>query len=99
MQTGQPPNILAHKLCSLTGRDEPKDVVDIWAITRENDIDWEEIYTEAQSKAAGVYPPAVAPKIDNIPERMLERIKLTDPFLWRPIPSRERPADRFDPIC
>lgn len=73
-----PRNILANKLCSLTGRDEPKDVIDIWVINRENDINWKETFTGAQSKAAGVFPPAVARKIDQMPDQMLDRIKLTD---------------------
>ncbi|MFB6346197.1 MAG: nucleotidyl transferase AbiEii/AbiGii toxin family protein [bacterium] len=73
-----PRNILANKLCSLSGRDEPKDVVDIWAIDRENEIHWEKIFTQAQSKTAGVYPPAVARKIDEMPEEMFGRIKFTD---------------------
>jgi len=73
-----PRNILANKLCSLAGRDEPKDVIDIWVIDRENEIDWEGIFTEAQSKAAGVFPPEMARKINQMPEGMLDRIKFTD---------------------
>lgn len=71
-------NILANKLGALLHREEPKDVVDIWVIWRENEIDWPEMFTAAGSKAAGIYPPQVGRKIDEMPETLLEKIKFTE---------------------
>lgn len=68
-------NILANKLTAIIGRDEPKDVVDIWAIAKDKKINWKEIYTVGNSKAVGIFPPNVAEKLSEFPVKMLDEIK------------------------
>ncbi len=71
-------NILANKLTALLGRDEPKDVVDIWALSLKYDFNWEGIFTAANSKAVGVFPPEVAQKLASFPRELLNVIKWTE---------------------
>ncbi|HPN32372.1 MAG TPA: nucleotidyl transferase AbiEii/AbiGii toxin family protein [bacterium] len=69
-------NILSNKLTCLQSRMQPKDLVDIWVIWRENkSIDWREIFTASQSKAAGIYPPQIARLISTFPDSELDQIK------------------------
>lgn len=67
--------ILANKLSALLGRDDPKDIVDIWIIASHKDIDWRDIFTDVSSRAAGVFPPLIAEKIATFPLKLLESIK------------------------
>lgn len=71
-------NILSNKLSALISRDEPKDVVDIWAIATNEIIDWREIFTSANSKAVGIFPPEVAKRLSKFPTDLLQLIKWTD---------------------
>lgn len=75
LQTDNIENILANKLIAIIGRDEPKDIVDIWAISKHQHVDWEEIFTASNSKAVGIFPPNVAEKISEFPTEMLSEIK------------------------
>ncbi len=69
-------NILSNKLTCLQSRMQPKDLVDIWVIWRENkSIDWKKIFTVSQSKAAGIYPPQIAHLISTFPDSELNQIK------------------------
>ncbi|EKD79898.1 MAG: hypothetical protein ACD_40C00268G0004 [uncultured bacterium] len=72
------PNILSNKITAITSRDEPKDVVDIWIIAKNNEIDWPKIYQAANSKAVGIFPPDVAKKLLSLPIELLEQIKWID---------------------
>ena len=76
-------NILANKLTALVSRDEVKDVVDIWKIWQETDLDWEEVFLNANSKAVGISPIAVAKKLDSFPPALLSQIK------WQQEPPSE----------
>jgi len=58
-----PENILANKLTALLGRNEPKDVADVWALTLGLGLSIKEAITGAQSKAAGLYPPDLARRL------------------------------------
>lgn len=71
-------NILSNKLSAIMGRDEPKDIVDIWAIAKENQIDWKHIFTSANSKAVGIFPPDVARKLTEFNPELLKLIKWID---------------------
>jgi predicted nucleotidyltransferase component of viral defense system len=46
-----PLNILSNKLTAIVGRDEPKDVFDIYAIANHYKFNWTEIFIEARNKA------------------------------------------------
>jgi hypothetical protein len=46
-----PLNILANKLTAIIGRDEPKDVIDIYFIAKSYKFNWLKIFTEAKNKA------------------------------------------------
>lgn len=70
-----PERILANKLSALLGRDDPKDVVDIWIIASHKTIDWRSMFTDISSRAAGVFPPLIAEKIATFPLELLETIK------------------------
>lgn len=68
-------NILSNKITAITSRDEPKDVVDIWVIAKNDQIDWPKIYQAANSKAVGIFPPDVAQKLLSLPLELLDQIK------------------------
>lgn len=68
-------NILSNKITALIGRDEPKDVVDIWVINKGTKIDWKGIFMDANSKAVGILPPEVAQKLETFPLELLDKIQ------------------------
>lgn len=70
-----PERILANKLSALVGRDDPKDVVDLWVVATHETIDWRSIFTDISSRAAGVFPPFIAEKISSFPLELLDVIK------------------------
>lgn len=49
-------NILANKVTALLDREEPKDLADIWGFCCQKDLSLQAAITDAQSKAAGVFP-------------------------------------------
>jgi hypothetical protein len=53
-------NILSNKVTALFDREEPKDLADIWGFCCKMDLSIEEAITNAQSKAAGVFPADLA---------------------------------------
>ena len=77
-QTDNIENILANKLTAIIGRDEPKDIVDIWAISKNQKVGWREIFTASNSKAVGIFPPNVAQKMAEFPITLLDEIKWTE---------------------
>lgn len=70
-----PENILANKITAVLSRDEPKDIVDIWIIATKTSVNWPQIFTAANSKAVGIFPPAIAQKIAEFPLELLQQIK------------------------
>lgn len=56
-------NILANKLSALIGRDEPRDIADIWGICTQLGLPLKSAINGAQSKAEGIYPPELARKL------------------------------------
>jgi predicted nucleotidyltransferase component of viral defense system len=68
-------NILSNKLSALIGRDDPKDVVDIWVIAKHKTVDWKEMFVSANSKAVGIFPPEVAQKLVDFPLKLIDKIK------------------------
>ena len=49
-------NILANKVTALLDREEPKDLADIWGFCCQKNLSLRSSITDAQSKAAGVFP-------------------------------------------
>ncbi len=74
-----PENILANKLTALLGRDEPKDVADVWKLTGEMGLSIKKAITGARSKAAGIYPPALARRLFTITRADWEAVRWTTP--------------------
>jgi hypothetical protein len=64
-----PENILANKLTALLGRNEPKDVADVWALTLGLGLSIKDAITGAQSKAAGLYPPDLARRLFQVTQQ------------------------------
>lgn len=71
-------NILSNKLTAIISRDEPKDIVDVWAIANYTKINWPHIFQDANSKAVGIFPPQIAQKLTTFPTQLLSQIKWTD---------------------
>ena len=55
-----PENILANKLTALSDRDEPKDLADVWGFCCRFGLPLARALDDASSKAAGLFPPALA---------------------------------------
>lgn len=68
-------NILSNKLSALISRDEPKDVVDIWIIAKNQVTDWPTIFRDTNSKATGIFPPDIARRLSEFPPELLNVIK------------------------
>ncbi|NJN43996.1 MAG: hypothetical protein HC806_04230 [Anaerolineae bacterium] len=49
-------NILANKVTALLAREEPKDLADIWGFCCQKKLSLQAAITDAQSKAAGIFP-------------------------------------------
>lgn len=67
-------NILSNKLTALF-RSEPKDVVDIWVLSRRKAFSWKRIIHEAKSKEVGVEPEIIYDIILSFPVAALTEIK------------------------
>jgi len=67
-------NILANKITALRDRSEIKDLVDIREIALQTHPDWKLIFTAANSKAAGIFPPEIAEKMERFSPAGLDRI-------------------------
>ena len=55
-----PENILANKITAIVGRQEPKDLADIWGFCRLKGLSLRTAITDAHGKAAGIFPPDLA---------------------------------------
>jgi hypothetical protein len=67
-------NILSNKITAFKDRDEPKDLADIREIALSINPDWKIIFEAADSKAAGVFPPEIAEKMDKYDLKKMDRI-------------------------
>ena len=56
-------------------RDEPKDVADIWMISKKITVDWKRIFSDVNSKAVGIFPLDVAKRLTDFPIEMIDLIK------------------------
>ncbi len=67
-------NILANKITAIMSRDEPKDVADIWVICQNQKTDWQKVFTDATSKAAGIIPPYIGERLESFPADWISQI-------------------------
>ena len=65
-------NILANKLTALIGREEPKDMVDIFFLLRDG-LDIKKALLDADSKAAGISPPFIAKLLTDFDYGLIEQ--------------------------
>jgi hypothetical protein len=78
-------NILANKVTALLAREEPKDLADVWGFCCNMNLSLKNAITDAQSKAAGIFPADLA--------RVLLSVQKTD---WEAIRwIQAPPADAF----
>ena len=66
-------NILINKITALT-RFEPKDIADIWMISKKQTFSWDDTITKAKSKDAGVNEEQAAGIIRSFPSKFLSKI-------------------------
>ena len=66
-------NILINKITALT-RFEPKDIADIWMISKNQSFSWEDIVTKAKNKDAGVNEEQAAGIIRSFPSKFMSKI-------------------------
>lgn len=85
-------NILANKVSALFGRNEPKDLVDIWAFCFLKNISLQDAITNAQSKAAGIFPADLARLLCSVQENDLKDI------LWTKTPSLEKIVSQLNTL-
>ncbi|OHD50866.1 MAG: hypothetical protein A2096_05275 [Spirochaetes bacterium GWF1_41_5] len=71
-------NILTNKISALF-RYEPKDIADIWIISKNFKFNWEDIITKASAKELGIDPVIAGEIIAAFPEDRLEYIKWMTP--------------------
>lgn len=72
-------NILSNKISALF-RHETKDIVDIWIITQNYRLNWEQILNEAKEKELGIDPIIVAEIIQSFPKNKLNEIRWIHKF-------------------
>ena len=77
-------NILANKLTALVSRDEPKDVVDIVAISSNFGFNWSEVFTYALRKAL-IAEPDISMRLTSFPVELLEG----QDWLMKPVDSND----------
>ena len=70
-------NILANKITAIMGRDDAKDVFDLYLIATHYDVNWQEILEAAHKKAAFSNDDLII-RLKTFPEVMLEKIRLID---------------------
>lgn len=70
-------NILSNKITAVIGRDNPKDVFDIYLIWKNYEIDWKEILESAHQKA-GFSDEELIIRLKSFPRELLSEIKVID---------------------
>ena len=70
-------NILSNKITAVIGRDNPKDIFDIYLISRYYSISWSEILNSAQEKSVFSIDDLII-RLKSFPYRLLESINLIE---------------------
>lgn len=70
-------NILSNKITAVIGRDNPKDIFDIYLICKFYKFDWEDILQSAHKKA-GFSNEELIVRLKSFPQELLNEIKIID---------------------
>lgn len=70
-------NILSNKITAVIGRDNPKDIFDIYLIHKFYKFDWKDIVHSAHKKA-GFSDEELIIRLKSFPKKLLEEIKVID---------------------
>ena len=70
-------NILSNKVTAVVGRDNPKDIFDIYLIYRFYNFDWKKILEAAQKKASFMHEELIV-RLKSFPFSLLETIRIVD---------------------
>ncbi len=70
-------NILSNKLTAIIGRDNPKDIFDIYLITKFHKVDWGDILKSAHQKA-GFSNEELIIRLKSFPKKLLTEINIID---------------------
>ena len=70
-------NILSNKITAVIGRDNPKDIFDIFLICKFYNFDWKEILEAAQKKASFMHEDLIL-RLKSFPFLLLETIRIVD---------------------
>ncbi len=68
-----PLNILTNKLTAIAGRDEPKDVFDVYALSRQYSFNWLEVFSETKNKAV-INEIDVEKRIKSFPAQLFQDV-------------------------
>lgn len=79
-----PENILANKLTALIGRDEPRDMSDIWGLCTKLGLSIKDAISGAQSKSSGIHPADLAHKLCTVTPKQWEQVR------WIVPPDRDQ---------
>ena len=71
-------NICANKLCAILGRDDPKDVFDLFTVFEHGQTDWETVMTAAARKCV-LDPEVLELRLSSFPLELLDLLALKDP--------------------
>ncbi len=74
-----PENILANKITALLDREEPKDLADIWGFCCVMKLSLRDAITNAESKAAGVFPADLGRLLCSVTESDWKAIRWINP--------------------
>ena len=75
-------NICANKLCAIIGRDDPKDMFDLYTIFKKGKIDWKTVITAAAKKCV-LDPEVLEYRLSSFPLELLDLLKVVDPTTVR----------------
>lgn len=70
-------NILSNKITAVIGRDNPKDIFDIYLISQFYTIDWKEILKSAKEKSVFSFDDLII-RLKSFPSKLLQHIYLID---------------------
>ena len=71
-------NICANKLCAIIGRDDPKDMFDLYTIFKKDKLDWKMAITAAAKKCV-LDPEVLEYRLSSFPLELLDLLAVVDP--------------------
>ncbi len=75
-------NLCANKVCATLGRDEPKDVFDLYTVYRHDPQDWAVVMEEAGKKCV-LDPETLAFRLDSFPVELVESLHVLDKSIFK----------------